>query len=79
MKGKYLVLASLVTGIWLWGDFSLAQNQRTLVDEQGYADTIVVNGKIVSMDDRTYTPASLLISSLVPRAMILFPLIAILV
>lgn len=58
MKRKYLVLASLATGIWLWGDFSLAQNQRTLVDEQGYADMIVVNGKIVSMDDRTYTPDS---------------------
>ena len=58
MKRKYLVLASLATGIWLWGDFSLAQNQRTLVDEQGYADMVVVNGKIVSMDDRTYTPDS---------------------
>ena len=36
--------------------FGLSQNRPALVDEMGYADLILVNGKIVSMDDRSTTP-----------------------
>ena len=36
-----------------WGE---AQSRPPLVDKMGYADTILVNGKIVSMDDRSITP-----------------------
>ncbi|MBI2820701.1 MAG: hypothetical protein HYX74_00620, partial [Acidobacteria bacterium] len=35
-----------------------AQNRPPLIDEMGYADMIVTNGKLVSMDDRSYTPDS---------------------
>jgi predicted amidohydrolase YtcJ len=34
----------------------LSQSRPALVDEMGYADTLVINGKIVSMDDRSSDP-----------------------
>jgi predicted amidohydrolase YtcJ len=34
----------------------LAQDRPALVDDMGYADTILINGKIVTMDDRGITP-----------------------
>ncbi len=37
---------------------ALAQQLPALVAEQGYADMILVNGKIVAMDDRSITPDS---------------------
>ncbi len=46
----FLMLGLLLTGP------GLSQERPALVDELGYADTILVNGKIVSMDDRSYVP-----------------------
>ena len=52
LKGLNLVTASLATTILL-ASVGTAQPQDLpeLVKRQGYADTIFVNGKIVSMDD----------------------------
>ncbi len=35
---------------------ALSQDYATLVEDMGYADTILINGKIVSMDDRSIVP-----------------------
>ncbi|MBI4455887.1 MAG: hypothetical protein HY644_08315, partial [Acidobacteria bacterium] len=49
----------LVLVIWLsLAGLGLSQGRPALVDEMGYADIILVNGKIVSMDDRSITPDS---------------------
>ncbi|MEE2822539.1 MAG: hypothetical protein VYA53_06100, partial [Acidobacteriota bacterium] len=40
----------------LMSSVGLSQVRAPLVDEMGFADTILVNGKIVSMDDRTSIP-----------------------
>ena len=45
-----LFLALLMSGL------GLSQARPPLVDEMGFADSILVNGKIVSMDDRTTVP-----------------------
>jgi predicted amidohydrolase YtcJ len=45
-----LFLGLLMSGV------GLSQVRAPLVDEMGFADTILVNGKIVSMDDRTSIP-----------------------
>lgn len=37
---------------------AFSQNRAALVDSMGYADTVLVNGKVVSMDDRSSTPDS---------------------
>src|SRR5438105_4139665 len=51
MFSKLMVVSAL-----LMGPIMLAQSRRQLVEDMGYADTILVNGKIVSMDDRSITP-----------------------
>ncbi|TDI11146.1 MAG: hypothetical protein E2P08_00600, partial [Acidobacteria bacterium] len=46
-------------GLVLVGVFSgvgRAQSRPALVDQMGYADLVLVNGKVVSMDDRSITP-----------------------
>jgi len=53
---KRLVTFLLVLPI-LYGT-ALGQHLPPLVAEQGYADLVLVNGKIVTMDDRSYTPDS---------------------
>jgi len=45
----------LVVGFLLPG-LGLSQDRPPLVDQMGWADTILVNGKIYSMDDRSITP-----------------------
>ena len=45
-----LLLLLLMSGL------GLSQARPPLVDEMGFADSILVNGKIVSMDDRTSVP-----------------------
>jgi len=40
----------------LTGSFGLAQDRPALVEEMGWADTVLINGRIVTMDDRTNTP-----------------------
>ncbi len=45
----------LVLGLLLSGS-GLAQSRPELVDQMGWADTVLVNGKIVSMDDRSSVP-----------------------
>ena len=52
LKGPNFVTASLATAI-LVASVATAQPQdlQDLIKRQGYADTIFVNGKIVSMDD----------------------------
>jgi predicted amidohydrolase YtcJ len=45
----------LVVGFLLPG-LGLSQDRPSLVDQMGWADTILVNGKIYSMDDRSITP-----------------------
>ena len=47
--------ALLVVGFLLPG-LGLSQDRPPLVDQMGWADTILVNGKIYSMDDRSITP-----------------------
>lgn len=47
--------ALLVIGL-LSISLGLSQSRSALVDEAGYADTLLVNGKIVSMDDRSAVP-----------------------
>ncbi len=44
-------LWAVVWGILLLGPLSYAQQLPPQVEEMGYADTIFINGKIVSMDD----------------------------
>ena len=38
--------------------FGFSQAVPDLVDQMGYADSILVNGKIVTMDDRSIVPDS---------------------
>ena len=45
-----LVLVGVSAGVG-W-----AQSRPALVDQMGYADLVLMNGKIVSMDDRSITP-----------------------
>ena len=45
----------LVLGLLLSGS-GLAQNRPALVDQMGWADTVLVNGEIVTMDDRSIVP-----------------------
>lgn len=42
--------------VFLMSGLGLSQARPPLVDEMGFADSILVNGKIVSMDDRTTVP-----------------------
>ncbi len=44
--------------LWLSQGWGLAQQLPELVAEQGYADLVLINGKIVTMDDRSITPNS---------------------
>ena len=48
-----------LSGLVLVGVFSgvgWAQSRPALVDQMGYADLVLINGKVVSMDDRSITP-----------------------
>ena len=53
---KRLITLLLVIPI-LYGA-AMGQQLPPLVAEHGYADLVLVNGKIVTMDDRSYTPDS---------------------
>ncbi|MBI2823036.1 MAG: amidohydrolase family protein [Acidobacteria bacterium] len=53
---RFLVL--LTSAVTLSGHAGWAQDRPALVDRMGYADMVLVNGKIVSMDDRSTTPDS---------------------
>jgi predicted amidohydrolase YtcJ len=44
--------------LWLSHGSALAQQLPELVAQQGYADLVLINGKIVTMDDRSITPNS---------------------
>jgi len=44
------LLAFMVSGL------GLAQELHPLIAQQGYADMVLVNGKIVTMDERRYVP-----------------------
>ncbi len=44
--------------LWVSMGPGLAQQLPELVAEQGYADLVLINGKIVTMDDRSITPNS---------------------
>ncbi len=53
MKKNLIILSTLfVVGLILPG-LGRAQSYPALVEKMGYADTILVNGKIVTMDDRS--------------------------
>jgi len=49
-------LITLLLVIPTFHSLTLAQQLPPLVAEQGYADLVLFNGKIVTMDDRSYTP-----------------------
>ncbi len=49
-------LFTLFTLGWLGAAPLWAQQVPELVAEQGYADLVLINGKIVSMDNRSTTP-----------------------
>ncbi|MFB3142429.1 MAG: amidohydrolase family protein [Acidobacteriota bacterium] len=51
-------LITLLLVIPTFHSLTLAQQLPPLVAEQGYADLVLFNGKIVTMDDRSYTPDS---------------------
>ena len=53
MRQKSFVICLLVL---LYSSVGLSQQIPPLVAEQGYADRVLLNGKIVSMDDRSATP-----------------------
>ncbi len=55
MKKRLSSLLLVVVGL-LFSGLGLSQSRPTLVDEQGYADIILVDGKIVTMDDRSIVP-----------------------
>ncbi len=44
--------------LWVSQGWGLAQQLPELVAQQGYADLVLINGKIVTMDDRSITPNS---------------------
>src|SRR5262245_26634711 len=54
MRRTYLVVILSVTALLL--PVAFGQTRPALVDQSGFADSIVVNAKVVSMDDRTITP-----------------------
>jgi len=54
MNKKRFLTVLIVVGLHLGLGFS--QQLPELVAKQGYADTILVNGKIVTMDDRSSVP-----------------------
>jgi hypothetical protein len=54
VNSKFLFLPILF--IILMTGVGISQEVPELVDEMGYADTILVNGKIVTMDDRSIVP-----------------------
>lgn len=54
VNSKILVLPGLF--IILMTGIGISQEVPALVDEMGYADTILVNGKIATMDDRSIVP-----------------------
>ena len=51
-------LITLLLVIPIFHSLTWGQQLPPLVAEQGYADLVLVNGKIVTMDDRSYTPNS---------------------
>ncbi len=53
-RNLYPILLLLVGPLLL--NVGLSQSRPALVDKMGYADTLLVNGKIVSMDDRRSVP-----------------------
>ena len=53
MRQKFFMICLLVL---LYPSVGLSQQIPPLVAEQGYADMVLLNGKIVSMDDRSATP-----------------------
>jgi len=53
MRYKFFVVCLLVL---LYPSVGLSQQIPPLVAEQGYADMVLFNGKVVSMDDRSITP-----------------------
>ena len=53
MRQKSFIICLLVL---LYPSVGLSQQIPPLVAEHGYADMVLVNGKIVSMDDRSITP-----------------------
>ncbi len=53
MKRNFLIIGFLT---FLQLSVGLAQQLPLLVARQGYADIILTNGKIVSMDDRSNIP-----------------------
>ncbi len=50
---RFLIAFSVVALLWV---SAYSQSLHPLVAEQGYADLILFNGKVVSMDDRTIVP-----------------------
>ncbi len=53
MRYKFFVVCLLVL---LYPSVGLSQQLPPLVAQQGYADMVLFNGKVVSMDDRSITP-----------------------
>ena len=54
-RKQLLLFTFLMVGLLLPAP-GLSQDYTALVEDMGYADTILVNGKIVSMDDRSNVP-----------------------
>jgi predicted amidohydrolase YtcJ len=55
MRRNFCAVLLLLFGSLLI-EVGLSQSRPALVDEMGYADSLLVNGKIVSMDDRSSVP-----------------------
>ncbi len=54
MSKKKFLTVLIIVGFHL--GFGFSQQLPELIANQGYADTILVNGKIVTMDDRSSVP-----------------------
>ncbi len=54
-RKRVILFTFLMLGLLLPAP-GLSQDYTALVEDMGYADTILVNGKIVSMDDRSNVP-----------------------
>jgi hypothetical protein len=55
-KPRSITLPTFLVLVLLVSVSGLAQDRPALVDQMDWADTVLVNGKIVSMDDRSSVP-----------------------
>ena len=53
---NYKILVCLILSVAVATGFGFSQAASDLVDRMGYADIVLLDGKIVTMDDRSIVP-----------------------